>query len=312
MADIKKKIATREAYGQFLVECGAERENLIAMSSDLSGSNKTDGFEKAFPDRFIQAGISEQDMFAEAAGIAHMGNIVAASTFAMFAAGRAYEIIRNSIAYTKANVKVCATHGGITVGEDGASHQTFEDLALMRVIPNMTVINPADAVSTKILLRELFETEGPAYVRLGRSGVPVIYDEDADIRIGKANIVREGSDAVVIATGLMVSEAMDAAEILSKEGINIRILDMHTIKPIDKEAVIQSAKDCKAVVTAEEHSVIGGLGGVVAETLACNYPCKMAMVGQKDTFGESGKPAELLKKYGMTADDIVEAVKSLI
>lgn len=312
MAEDKKKIATRDAYGQFLVEYGAERESLIAMSADLSGSNKTDGFEKAFPERFIQAGISEQDMFAEAAGMAQMGNVVAASTFAMFAAGRGYEIIRNSIAYTKANVKVCATHAGITVGEDGASHQTFEDLALMRVIPNMTVINPADALSTKILLKQLFDTEGPAYVRLGRLGVPVIYDEDADLKIGKANIIREGSDAAVIATGLMVSEALEAAEILSKEEINIRVLDIHTIKPLDKEAIIQSAKECKAIVTAEEHSVIGGLGGAVAEILACSFPCKMVMIGQRDTFGESGKPAELLKKYGMTTNDIVEAVKNLI
>lgn len=311
MADLNKKIATRDAYGQFLVEYGAERDSLIVMSADLSGSNKTDGFEKAYPERFIEAGISEQDMLAEAAGISHTGHVVAASSFAIFAAGRGYEIIRNSIAHTNANVKVCATHGGITVGEDGASHQTFEDLALMRVIPNMTVLNPADAVSTKALLRQLFDSDGSAYVRLGRSGVPVIYDEDANLQIGKANTVREGKDLAVIATGLMVSVAMEAAEILSKEGIDVKVIDMHTIKPLDEDAIVNAAKECGAVVTAEEHSIIGGLGGAVAETLARNFPCRMAMVGQKDTFGESGKPADLLKKYGMTAEDIAVAVRAL-
>lgn len=312
MAEVKKKIATREAYGQFLVEYGSAREDLIVMSADLSGSNKTDGFEKAYPERFIEVGISEQDMLAEAAGIAHMGHVVAASSFAMFAAGRGYEVIRNSIAHTKANVKVCATHGGISVGEDGASHQTFEDIALMRVIPDMIVVNPADALSTKILLKQIFDAEGSAYVRLGRSGVPILYGEDEALEIGKANTIREGTDAAVIATGLMVSEALEAAEILSSEGISVKVVDMHTIKPLDEEAIVASAKECGAVVTAEEHSIIGGLGGAVSETLARNYPCKVAMVGQNDTFGESGKPADLMKKYGMTANDIVAAVKSLI
>ena len=311
MADVKK-IATRQAFGEFLAEYGAERKDLIAMSADLSGSNKTDIFEKAYPERFIEAGISEQDMLAEAAGIAHSGHVVAASSFAMFAAGRGYEIIRNSIAHTNANVKICATHGGITVGEDGASHQTFEDIALMRVLPGMTVINPADAVSTKILLREEFEREGCAYIRLGRSGVPVVYDENADIRIGKAMTLKEGSDVAVIATGIMVAAALEAAEILAAEGISARVIDMHTIKPIDEEAVICAARECKGIVTAEEHSVIGGLGGAVAEVTAAKSPCRIAMVGQHDCFGESGKPAELLEKYGMTAADIVSAAKSLL
>lgn len=311
MADIKK-IATRQAYGEFLKEYGAEREDLIVMSADLSGSNKTDLFEKEFPERFIESGISEQDMLAEAAGIAHSGHVVAASSFAMFAAGRAYEIIRNSIVHTNANVKVCATHGGITVGEDGASHQTFEDIALMRVLPGMVVINPADAVSTKKLMRQEFEREGSAYIRLGRAGVPAVYSEDADIRVGKAMELRSGNDVAVIATGIMVEAALQAADILAAEGINARVIDMHTIKPIDEEAIIKAATECKGIVTAEEHSVIGGLGGAVAEVTAAKSPCRIAMVGQHDVFGESGKPAELLAKYGMTADDIVSAARSLI
>lgn len=311
MADVKK-IATREAYGQFLVEYGADHKELIAMSADLSGSNKTDGFEKAYPERFIESGISEQDMLAEAAGIAHSGHVVAASSFAMFAAGRAYEIVRNSIAHTRANVKICATHGGITVGEDGATHQTFEDVALMRVLPNMKVIVPADAVSTKKLMAEEFGIEGPAYFRLGRSGVPVVYSEDAELEVGKGMVLREGGDVAVIACGIMVDAALEAAEQLHSEGIEARVIDMHTIKPLDEEMIVRAASECGRIVTAEEHSVIGGLGGAVAEATAQKCPCRIAMVGQHDVFGESGKPAELLKKYGMTADDIVAAAKSLI
>lgn len=308
MADVKK-IATRAAYGEFLVEEGAKRPELVVMSADLSGSNKTDGFEKAYPERFIECGISEQDMYAEAAGLALSGNVVCASSFTMFAAGRAYEIIRNSIGYTGANVKVCATHGGITVGEDGASHQTFEDIALMREIPGMTVVNPADAVSAKALLAETVDTYGPAYVRLGRSSVPVIYDEGQEFKVGKAITLREGKDVTIIATGIMVAEALAAAETLAADGIDARVIDMHTIKPLDEAAIVKAAKETGAIVTAEEHSVLGGLGGAVAEVVVKNCPVRMEMVGQKDTFGESGKPADLLKKYGMTANDIVEAVK---
>ena len=311
MADVKK-IATRQAYGEFLAEYGAERKDLIAMSADLSGSNKTDIFEKAFPERFVEAGISEQDMYAEAAGIAHSGHVVAASTFAMFAAGRAYEIIRNSIAHTHANVKICATHGGITVGEDGASHQTFEDIALMRVLPDMVVLNPADAVSTKILMRQEFEQERPAYIRLGRAGVPVIYSEDATLEIGKGAQLKDGDDVAIIATGILVADALKAAETLEAEGISARVIDMHTIKPLDEDIIVKAASECKGIVTAEEHSVIGGLGGAVAEVTAQKCPCRIAMVGQHDCFGESGKPAELLKKYGMTADDIVKAAEGLV
>lgn len=309
MAD---KIATRAAYGEFLVEKGAQRKDLVVMDADLSGSTKTKEFAKTYPERFVNCGIAEQDLMAEAAGIALSGHVVCASTFAMFAAGRAYEIIRNSIGYTNANVKVCATHAGITVGEDGASHQTFEDIALMREIPGMVVVNPADAVSAKKLLNEVVDTEGPAYVRLGRSGVPVIYDENSDIKVGTANTVREGSDVTIIATGIMVADAIEAAEELANEGVYARVIDMHTIKPIDETAIINAARKNGPIVTAEEHSVIGGLGSAVAEVVVQKQPVKMAMVGQKDTFGESGKPAELREKYGITKADIVKAVKEVL
>jgi len=308
MAD---KIATREAYGKTLVEVGAENPNLIVMDADLSKSTKTHDFAVAYPDRFFDMGIAEQNMYGAAAGLALSGKVVCASTFAMFASGRAFEIIRNAIGYTGANVKVCATHAGITVGEDGASHQTFEDIALMRTIPGMTVVNPSDAVSARLLLKQVIAMDGPAYVRLGRASVPVFYDENADITLGKANELRPGKDVTVIATGIMVAEAMEAAARLAEEGIDVRVIDIHTIKPIDKDAVIKAAKETRGIVTAEEHSIIGGLGGAVAEVVAQNCPVKMAMVGQLDTFGESGKPDELKEKYGMTAADIVSAVKRL-
>ncbi len=313
MADVKK-IATREAYGEFLVEEGARRPELVVMDADLSGSTKTKKFAEVYPERFVNCGISEQDLYAEATGIALSGHVVCASTFAMFAAGRAYEIIRNSIGYTGANVKICATHAGITVGEDGASHQTFEDLSLMREIPGMTVLCPADALSAKKLLREAVAMEGPAYIRLGRSGVPVLYSDEqvTDIEIGKGTQLRDGTDVTVIATGILVADAMEAAETLAAKGISVRVIDMHTIKPIDKEIIIKAAQETGGIVTAEEHSVIGGLGSAVAEVVVRNAPCKMAMVGQQDTFGESGKPAELLEKYGMTATSIVNAVCELL
>ena len=306
-----EKMATREAYGKALVELGADHENLVVMDADLSGSTKTKEFAKVYPERFFNMGIAEQNLYGTAAGLALSGKVVCASTFAMFAAGRAFEIIRNSIGYTGANVKVCATHAGITVGEDGASHQTFEDLALMRTIPGMMVVNPSDGVSAKILLRQVVDTYGPAYVRLGRASVPVFYNEDADIKLGKAYELRDGKDATIIATGIMVAEAMEAAEKLAEEGIEVRVLDMHTIKPLDEEAVIKAAKETGGIVTAEEHSVIGGLGSAVAEVLVRECPVKVKMVGQQDTFGESGKPDELKAKYGMTSKEIIEAVKSL-
>ncbi|MDO4745556.1 MAG: transketolase family protein [Bacillota bacterium] len=309
MAD---KMATRQAYGKALVELGEKHPELVVMDADLSKSTMTAEFGKAYPERFFNMGIAEQNLYASAAGLALSGKTVCASTFAMFAAGRAFEIIRNSIGYTKANVKICATHAGITVGEDGASHQTFEDIALMRTIPGMTVINPSDGVSAKKLLEQAVAMYGPCYVRLGRAAVPVFYGEDAEITLGKGNLVKNGKDVTIVATGIMVNEAVIAAETLAAEGIDARVIDIHTIKPIDEEIIIKAATETKAIVTAEEHSVIGGLGSAVAEVVVKNAPVKMAMVGQKDTFGESGKPDQLKEKYGMTAADIVAAVKGVL
>ena len=306
-----EKMATRQAYGKVLVEIGAENPNLVVMDADLSKSTMTAEFGKAYPERFFNMGIAEQNLYGAATGLALSGKVVCASTFAMFAAGRAFEIIRNSIGYTHANVKVCATHAGITVGEDGASHQTFEDLALMRTIPGMTVVNPSDGVSARKLMKQVVDFDGPAYVRLGRAAVPVCYGEDDEIVLGKGNQIREGKDVTVIATGIMVNEALIAAEELAAEGIDVRVIDMHTIKPLDEEIIVKAAQETGAIVTAEEHSVIGGLGSAVAEVVVKKCPVKMAMVGQQDTFGESGKPDELKAKYGMTAADIVKAVKGL-
>ena len=307
-----EKMATRQAYGKALVELGEKHPELVVMDADLSKSTMTAEFGKAYPERFFNMGIAEQNLYASAAGLALSGKTVCASTFAMFASGRAFEIIRNSIGYTKANVKICATHAGITVGEDGASHQTFEDIALMRTIPGMTVINPSDGVSAKKLLEQAVSMYGPCYVRLGRAAVPTFYGEDAEITLGKGNLVKDGKDVTVVATGIMVNEAVIAAEELAAEGIDVRVIDIHTIKPIDEEIIIKAAQETKAIVTAEEHSVIGGLGSAVAEVVVKNAPVKMAMVGQQDTFGESGKPDQLKEKYGMTAADIVAAVKSVL
>ena len=307
-----EKIATRQAYGEALVELGKEYDNLVVMDADLSGSTKTGMFAKEYPDRFFNMGIAEQNMYGVASGLALSGKIVCASTFAMFATGRAFEIIRNSIGYTGANVKICASHAGITVGEDGASHQTFEDIALMRTIPGMMVVNPSDAVAAKKLLRQVVEIEGPCYFRVGRAAVPVFYNEEDDITLGKGNLIREGKDVSIIATGIMVNEAYEAAKALADEGIDARVIDIHTIKPIDEEIIIKAAQETGAVVTAEEHGVIGGLGDAVAQVVVKNCPCKMAMVGQQDTYGESGKPDQLLAKYKMTAAGIVEAVKSVL
>ena len=308
-----EKMATRQAYGKALVEIGAENKNLVVMDADLSKSTMTAEFAKAYPERFFNMGIAEQNLYATACGLALSGKVVCASTFAMFAAGRAFEIIRNSIGYTHANVKVCATHAGITVGEDGASHQTFEDIALMRTIPGMVVVNPSDGASAKVLLKQVIEMDGPAYVRLGRAAVPMFYDEAAasELKLGKGSCLREGKDLTIIATGIMVSEAMIAASELASKGIDARVIDMHTIKPLDEEIIVKAASETGAIVTAEEHSVIGGLGSAVAEVVVKKVPVKMAMVGQQDTFGESGKPDELKAKYGMTAADIVRAALSV-
>lgn len=304
-------MATRQAYGKTLVKLGAKKDNLVVMDADLSKSTMTAEFSNTYPEKFFNMGIAEQNLYGSAAGLALSGKVVCASTFAMFASGRAFEIIRNSIGYTKANVKICATHAGITVGEDGASHQTFEDIALMRTIPGMTVINPSDGVSTEKLLEQAVELQGPCYIRLGRAAVPVFYTQSDKIILGKGNCIREGKDVTIVATGIMVNEAIIAAEELAKDHIDARIIDIHTIKPIDEEIIIKAAKETGKIVTAEEHSIVGGLGSAVAEVVVRNHPVKMGFVGQKDTFGESGKPDELKKKYGMTASDIVAAVKGL-
>jgi transketolase len=306
------KIATREAYGNALVKMGKTNEKIVVLDADLSKSTKTAGFSKEFPERFFNMGIAEQNLYGVSAGLAAAGKIPFASTFAMFAAGRAFEIIRNSICYPKLNVKVCATHAGITVGEDGASHQAIEDLSLMRSLPNMVVLNPSDGVSAEKLLELAAEYYGPVYVRLGRSGVPVIYDENKAFEIGKSVEVKEGSDVTVIATGIMVNEAMIAAEELAKENISLRVIDMHTIKPIDEDAIVKAMKETKGIVTAEEHSIIGGLGSAVAEVASEKAPGRVLRVGIMDTFGESGKPAELMVKYGLTSKEIIAKVKELV
>ncbi len=306
------KMATRQAYGETLVALGAERPDLVVMDADLSKSTMTHAFSEAYPDRFFNMGIAEQNLYGTACGLALSGKVVCASTFAMFAAGRAFEIIRNSIGYTHANVKICATHAGITVGEDGASHQTFEDLALMRTIPGMTVLCPADGVSTAALLRQAVAMDGPVYLRLGRAAVPMCYKEERDVVLGRGSCLREGRDVSIVATGIMVHEALRAAEMLAAEGTDARVIDMHTIKPLDADIIERAALETGAIVTAEEHSVIGGLGSAVAEVTARRCPVRMAMVGQQDVFGESGKPEELKEKYGMTAAAIVEAVRGLL
>lgn len=305
-----KKIATREAYGKALARIGQENDKIVVLDADLSKSTKTADFKAVCPERFINMGIAEGNMMTVAAGMAACGKIPFASTFAVFATGRAFEQIRNSICYPKLNVKVCATHAGITVGEDGASHQSVEDISLMRSIPNMVVISPSDAVETEAAIEAIVKYNGPCYVRLGRSAVTVINDnEDYKFEIGKGVTLREGKEATIIATGVMVDAALEAFNVLAEEGIKVRVINMHTIKPIDEAAIISAARETGVIVTAEEHSIIGGLGSAVAEVVTGNCPVPVLRVGIKDVFGESGKPAELLKAYGLTAEDIVKAVK---
>ena len=304
----EKKMATREAYGEVLAALGEKHPEIVALDADLSKSTKTDVFAKKFPERFFDMGIAEQNMMGVAAGMAASGLKPFASTFAMFAAGRAFEIIRNSICYPNLNVRICATHAGITVGEDGASHQAIEDIALMRALPNMTVIQPSDGISAKALIEGSLSICGPVYVRLGRSAVPMLYSESASFEIGKAATLREGIDVTVIATGIMVNEALQAAETLSEQNISVRVLDMHTIKPLDTEAVLKAANETQLIVTAEEHSIIGGLGSAVAEVVSEGCPVKVVRVGIKDTFGESGTPQALQEKYGLTSAHLVKAV----
>lgn len=305
-------IATREAYGKALVKLGQVNDNVVVLDADLSKSTKTNDFYKAFPDRFFNMGIAEQNLVGAACGLATAGKIPFASSFAMFATGRAFEVIRNSVCYPKLNVKVCATHAGLTVGEDGASHESIEDMAIMRVIPNMTVLVPADAIETEQMIFEAAKFNGPMYVRLGRSAVPTLFDENYKFEIGKGVVVAPGNDATIIACGIMVNEAIIASQTLKSEGINARVINMSTIKPIDKELIITAANETGAIVTAEEHSVIGGLGSAVSEVVSEESPVVVKKVGVKDVFGESGTPSELLKKHGLTAQDIVVAVKEAI
>lgn len=302
------KIATREAYGQALADLGDEIKDIVVLDADLSGSTKTSMFAKKFPERFFNIGIAEQDLMGTAAGFATCGKIPFASTFAIFATGRAFEQVRNSICYPKLNVKVAATHAGLTVGEDGATHQSVEDLALMRSIPNMTVINPADAVEAKKAVRAAALYEGPVYLRFGRFEVETVFNDDYKFEIGKGSVLRKGRDVAIIATGIMVIEALKAAEILKNEGLDAMVVNISTLKPIDEDIILDAAK-CKAIVTAEEHSVIGGLGSAVAEVLSEKMPTPMYRVGIRDQFGQSGKPEELLKLYHLTAQDIAEAAK---
>lgn len=312
MSDIKK-IATRESYGNALVELGRKYKNLVVLDADLAGATKTGTFLKEFPERHIDCGIAECNMMGIAAGLAATGKVPFASTFAMFASGRAYEQIRNSIGYPHLNVKIGATHAGISVGEDGATHQCNEDLALMRAIPGMIVLNPADDIEAKAAVEAAYLHNGPVYLRFGRLAVPVINDNpDYKFEIGKGIILREGKDVTIAATGLCVWEAIKAAELLEKDGINARVINIHTIKPLDEELIIESARKTGKVVTVEEHSVIGGLGSAVAEVLGEKMPTAILRIGIKDVFGESGPAPELIKKYGLDADSIYKEIKKFI
>lgn len=304
------KIATRESYGKKLVELGKENKDIVVLDADLATATKTELFKKEFPDRFFDMGIAEQDMLSTAAGMATCGKIPFVSTFAVFAAGRAYDQIRNSICYPKLNVKICATHSGISVGEDGATHQMLEDIGLMRGLPNMTVLSVSDDIETKWAVEEILKINGPVYLRLGRLASPVIYDENQKFEIGKGIQIGDGCDATVIATGLMVSEAIKAKEELEKNGINIRVVDMHTIKPIDKELIVKCAKETKRIITIEDHSIINGLGTAVCEVLADEYPCKVTRLGMKDTFGKSGKAEKLLEYFELDKNGIMKEIMS--
>ena len=304
----EEKKATRQSYGEMLEKLGEENPNIVVLDADLSAATKTSIFAKKFPERFFDMGIAEANMMGVAAGMASCGKIPFVSTFAAFAAGRAYDQIRSSICYPNLNVKICATHCGITVGEDGATHQMLEDLALMRVLPNMTVLCPSDDVETKYLIEEISKIKGPVYVRLARLATPGIYEENQKFEIGKAIQIGEGTDATVFATGVVVPEAIKAKELLEKEGINIRVVDMHTIKPIDKDIIIKSAKETKKLISIEDHSIIGGLGSAISEVLADEYPCKLIKMGIKDVFGQSGNAVELLKYFGLTSDAIIKMV----
>ena len=309
MSDVKK-IATRDSYGNALAELGAEHKDLVVLDADLAAATKTGVFKKAFPERHIDCGIAECNMMGVAAGLATTGLVPFASSFAMFAAGRAFEQVRNSIGYPHLNVKIGATHAGISVGEDGASHQCNEDIALMRSIPGMVVINPSDDVEAKAAVRAAYEHDGPVYLRFGRLAVPVINDRpDYKFELGKGVVLREGKDVTIVATGLPVSECLEAAEKLAADGIDAKVINIHTIKPLDEDLIVAAAKETGKVVTVEEHSVIGGLGSAVCDVLAEKAPTKVLKIGVNDTFGESGPAVELLKKYGLDTDSIYQKIK---
>lgn len=313
MAQTTKRIATRDSYGRALAELGHENPDVVVLDADLADSTRTSVFRKEFPGRHIDCGIAEANMMSIAAGLAAAGKIPFASSFAMFAAGRAYEQIRNSIGYPHLNVKICASHAGISVGEDGATHQCNEDLLLMRSIPGMVVINPADDVEARAAVRAAAAYDGPVYIRLGRLAVPVVNDEETfRFEIGKAVLLRPGKDITIIATGLMVERALQAAQQLAAEGIDARVLDIHTLKPIDREAILQAAAETKGIVTAEEHSVVGGLYGAVCEVVGAEHPCRVLPVAVMDQFGTSGPALELLEYYGLNAAHIVEQAKKLL
>ena len=304
--DINNKKATRQSYGEALVEIGRENGNIVVFDADLSTATKTNLFAKEFPNRFFDMGIAEQNMISTAAGMATCGKIAYASTFAMFAAGRAYDQIRNSVCYPNLNVKICATHAGITVGEDGATHQMIEDISLMRTIPNMTVLSTSDNTQTKWAVKEMSKIKGPVYLRLSRLATPIIYDENQKFEIGKAIQIGDGTDGTIFATGVTVAEAIKAQENLKSKGIDVRVVDIHTIKPIDKEMIIKCAKETKKLISIEDHNIIGGLGSAISEVLTDEYPAILIRLGIKDTFGKSGKAEELMKYFGITAEKIVE------
>jgi transketolase len=305
-------IATRDAYGETLAELGAENSAIVALDADLSGSTKTAVFAKKFPERFFNMGIAEANMVGTAAGLAAVGKVPFVSTFAIFAVGRAWEQVRQSVAYPKANVKIVATHGGVTVGEDGGSHQSVEDIAIMRAVPNMTVIVPADGIETKGAIRAAAAYKGPVYIRLGRNKVPTIFPSDHRFEIGKGCELRAGSDLTFVTTGLMTAAAVTAATELAKEGISARVVHIATIKPLDREIVLRAARETGAIVTAEEHSIIGGLGSAVAELLGEEHPVPLKRVGVRDRFGTSGKAEELLKYFGLTPEDLAEAAREVL
>ena len=308
---MSEKIATREAYGKALVDLGTQNDKVVVLDADLAGATMTKYFKAAHPDRFYDCGIAEANMMNIGAGLSTMGLVPFCSTFAMFGAGRAYEQIRNSIAYPKFNVKICCSHAGVSVGEDGGSHQSIEDIALMRAIPGMTVIVPADANEARKATFALAEFQGPVYMRLARLATPV-FENDYPFEIGKANVLREGKDAAVFACGLMVNEALEAAKLLAAEGIEVSVINMHTIKPIDAACVTEYAQKCGNVVTVEEHSVIGGLGDAVADVLMGKVCCKFKKIGVNDQFGQSGKAADVLREYGLTADQIAAKIKETL